>query len=729
MTFQDLLNAGLKAYENGDFPRARTILAKAVRQNPSSAVAWLELGKILEDPVQRAHCLNEVLRLQPGNEEATMLLTRLHIALGEEARRLDSTANNILPPSVSSSEGTYEPSASLETMEDAPTVASPALSSISGVQRLGILGFLAGLIIVGIPVLVLAMRGSLDDVSYSLLRRLQGGRVSDPISQVTSIPLGPTWTPTASYTPKPPSATPSATATPSFDERWTEVSYAVMSANSYMAEEKYGEAITSWNRVISVIPEHAEAYYGRGLSYKGLMNNQRSLHEFTEYLYRALRDLDQAIALDPYPGNYYRVRAILYETMAGIEPYRVNRDYLYGVALENYQMSNALGNTFEYSERTPGFILTYIGECEEGRREANELIDMAGGQDVGYSAGLNHMLALSYMCEGQDWKALSHIDIAIAIDPIPSRRYERAVIQYSLGRLKDALKELDQLIVEQPYYTGRRYFLRALIYSQMGEFDLAEEDLMFGRSQTWGQYGLLPYAEGLLVFENGDTESAIELLKYAESTLPTKYGTILVNIHQLLENLGTSPTELQIDVDITSTPIAMPEATRTPTTIPTRLPTPTVPAVSAEDATPVAVESGTGPVSISPGDTRQFQFVFPDDFEIVSVEEMYFILNTDPEKFTYKLFLYLRNISGGQSYEILMDFDQTMVQHSPQDYYSQNLGIVAAITNAGDETILFDNMFVYIRGYDFNGNSVSIGPEPLRMATPFIITPPPTLSP
>jgi hypothetical protein len=71
MSNPDLLLAeGIAAAKAGARTKARQILAQAVRQQPHSVAAWLWLSSVLETPQGRAHCLQQVLDLNPHHRAA-----------------------------------------------------------------------------------------------------------------------------------------------------------------------------------------------------------------------------------------------------------------------------------------------------------------------------------------------------------------------------------------------------------------------------------------------------------------------------------------------------------------------------------------------------------------------------------------------------------------------------------------------------------------------------------
>jgi hypothetical protein len=71
------LAQGIAAAKAGDKRTARRLLSEAVRLDPGSEKGWLWLSAVLDTPQGRAHCLHQVLALNPANEAARRGLAAL----------------------------------------------------------------------------------------------------------------------------------------------------------------------------------------------------------------------------------------------------------------------------------------------------------------------------------------------------------------------------------------------------------------------------------------------------------------------------------------------------------------------------------------------------------------------------------------------------------------------------------------------------------------------------
>jgi ferric-dicitrate binding protein FerR (iron transport regulator) len=72
-----MLAAAAQAARKGDRDQARAILRILTNSYPDQLRAWMGLAELGEDDQERIHALEEVLRLQPSNQQAQAALDRL----------------------------------------------------------------------------------------------------------------------------------------------------------------------------------------------------------------------------------------------------------------------------------------------------------------------------------------------------------------------------------------------------------------------------------------------------------------------------------------------------------------------------------------------------------------------------------------------------------------------------------------------------------------------------
>ncbi len=52
---------------------------------------------------------------------------------------------------------------------------------------------------------------------------------------------------------------------------------------AYSEQDKYAQALADFNRAIQISPQHAQAYYNRGLAYQNLGQQQQADADFAKY--------------------------------------------------------------------------------------------------------------------------------------------------------------------------------------------------------------------------------------------------------------------------------------------------------------------------------------------------------------------------------------------------------------------------------------------------------------
>lgn len=82
---QRLRNEGIAALREGDKPRARTLLAQALKINPRDAQSWLWLSGAVDTPVEQRFCLERLLELCPKHPVALEGLAQLDRSPGRRA--------------------------------------------------------------------------------------------------------------------------------------------------------------------------------------------------------------------------------------------------------------------------------------------------------------------------------------------------------------------------------------------------------------------------------------------------------------------------------------------------------------------------------------------------------------------------------------------------------------------------------------------------------------------
>lgn len=129
MSIEELLQAGLKAAEAGQFAEASNLLIRVVKTDPHSELGWLWLGYCRTVPEQREQCFRRALAINPQNAEARRQLELLHTPA--------VNSQSIKPLSASSRSTEPAPPPIAEGPIDSPLIGprTPTLQPVGRVTR------------------------------------------------------------------------------------------------------------------------------------------------------------------------------------------------------------------------------------------------------------------------------------------------------------------------------------------------------------------------------------------------------------------------------------------------------------------------------------------------------------------------------------------------------------------------------------------------------------------
>jgi hypothetical protein len=116
----DYYQKGIAALQAGDKSHAIAFLSHALRDEPRNPAIWLGLAEALDDPNRKKDCLRQVLRLEPGNIEASSWLEKLE-------QPVEAQEENTATPILSSMP---DAAAHAGELEAAPVTTEPAASGI-----------------------------------------------------------------------------------------------------------------------------------------------------------------------------------------------------------------------------------------------------------------------------------------------------------------------------------------------------------------------------------------------------------------------------------------------------------------------------------------------------------------------------------------------------------------------------------------------------------------------
>jgi tetratricopeptide (TPR) repeat protein len=366
-----------------------------------------------------------------------------------------------------------------------------------------------------------------------------------------------TWTPTPTRVVPTASATASATPTAPYSKRLAAAKADITRATNLTNSGQYAAALALWNKLIPKVPEYADAYYQRT---RCLMHLAPAIRVKTDYIagmQQALADMNQALSLDTRNGNYFHERQFIYYNLAQLELYRADQDYWEGLALADAQAAVRFGTTIAYADRDAAYRLIDVGHPQEAFDLFSTLPPVPGRKRE-TDADLQVGLAESQFAQGFVDEALQHLDLAIKANPADNNAEEKAIMLLSQSKPADALVQINKLSASGAL-CACGYYLRALIYYQLGKPDQAQADIATGTPQTWERGGLRSYVLALLALDQGDQKTGKPLLQEAQASLPRRYGPVLLKqIQAKLDQLGVARLDPTPYAKFTATPMPTP---------------------------------------------------------------------------------------------------------------------------------------------------------------------------
>ncbi len=556
MTNDNLLQHGIVLAKQGDFQHASIVLAKVVKDDPLSEQGWLWLGRCRTVPREKIYCFGKVVSINPNNAEANQELLKL------KAESSSFSSPQIVQEQTFSSTSniSQQPTAALQT--DIPTTSTREKVQASSKKKWGhhVIYLLIG-VIIGMYVSQTVVR-VVDALGYF--------QQFDVMTAMRTINVpefsGPSEAPAAE-------PTPAFSLSDPYEKRLERAWPLIIQAENLMNSHQYNNAIPILNRVLEIVPEYADAYYLSGVSYFQLKDSQRAKSEYDYYVKLAVEKFDQAINLEPKIGDYYIMRGRAYATLGAQQYPRFDFQQLERIAVENFNYGGQLPIRGSWDDKEIVLYDTIInaGDCEEVIPSLKELLKL----ETEPSPRLHSILADAYYCVGDLDNALTQKNEAYRLSPSSICLCDRAIILYGLGRTDEAMADIEKSLDSSPYYSGHRYYIRALLYADQGNLEQAQRDLDFGITQTWVRGGLLSYVQGKIALAQGKKEEAISYFRDAEATYSNE-GPMLEKIRQDLIDLGGTLQESEIfpfsvtsiPLISTATPINPPPDAATPTGIP-----------------------------------------------------------------------------------------------------------------------------------------------------------------
>jgi tetratricopeptide (TPR) repeat protein len=481
-----------------------------------------------------------------------------------------------------------------------------------------------------------------------------------------------------------------------------------------------------------------EPYYLRAWCTFFLLNNQRSLDEHLSNVHAAIFDLDRAIIIRPDIGNYHALRGLMYSDWAGLQELTVNRNALYDVALQNFINAKALGfDILSTPDLTVIVTQTQMGECEK----ALAGIDTAFENSSLSSQSLSNLYfnqANAYSCLGKLDEALEAINQSMQYgDVTGEQKTLEAAILYQQGKPDEALKILDNLIVQSPNYGGDRYLLRALIVFEQGDWDETYRSMLAGGGNVWLHGGLYSYVQGKMGLQlagNENRAKSIDALQYAEASMPVTFNVLKSRIQTEIKTLGSQPWGLSSSITFQPTTVAeiQPRLTPRPTSTPLLTETSVVgvgtPAATvvptSGNSTPdvqgaplyptekdiiiVDFQTGTGSVTLPASTQEIFRFQPASALSFEKIMDVVIHLNTEKSGLTPPLLYELWNPQNRTWISIEPSWTDTDILY-PGDYVLPEGDVYLSVRNLGSVPFKLNNLSITVVFEALDGNLMQYG--------------------
>lgn len=685
---ENLLELGLQAAQKGEKEKAITYLSKYVIENPLSEEGWLYLGDLIPDNEKRKYCYERAMSINPSNQNTRRKLDVIVLGLSTPVNAKNET------PSQS------------QLIDSSTTKSEQKEGRKYNFVLLAFVGFFAAICVLGLPL--------------AFWLRSKPSLIPQTIISTSTIHYSPTPLITNTQTlTQTPSITPSPVATLDLSAMADPL---IAQAEALNSQGQYAEAVQILNQAITYAPNSDKAYYLRATSYHSLLKGQRSLAEYQDYVNFGLGDIDKAITIEPNIGDYYILRQQLLINLVGVEDYRADRIHLNNYAAENALIAFNLGATLEeYIDRSYASDLIFAERCEEAIQILQEMINKTDPTDISIG-GLYHLQSRAYICQDNIDKAISMVKKSMFNNENMSMKNELlAIYLFQKGKYNEALNLMDDVIEQKPNYGGERYYLRSAIRYELGDRDLAQEDLNFGAGNTWSHVGLYSYVLGKMALEDGRTEEGIELLQNAEATLEVLYNPLRKEIQAELEKLGAVPLVItpSVMVDATSIPTILPRPTVRPIDLTptfhssnlTPIPGLTYPS-GATNAIVFDPKTGTGKIVLKSNDYPLFRLQPSEIYEVKNVKSI--IINvssfTEIAPPTLQISMHVASDEGGWKFLDTVEWGDNVVR-TPEDLIYPTGDMFFAIQNYGINNVIIDNLTVTVIFESEDGKIIKIGPN------------------
>ena len=279
---------------------------------------------------------------------------------------------------------------------------------------------------------------------------------------------------------------------------------------------KYSRAIESFNTVLEYKPDHAEAYFLRGIAKYNLQDYYGAEQDYSRaiqyksnsskaYYYRGMT----RIQLYNFQGAIHDFNQTLYFINADPELY-IQRGYS-NLRLENYEQ--AIDDFNKALSRSNNLRRAYYYRAisKLNLRDTTKALE-----DLSLALQVDSTFTNAYITSGKIFQqknqyeqALENFNKALYFDPNNSRALiNRSMVHYHLDQINQAMDDLDHVIRNEPA-NALAYYNRALLQSNIGAYDEAISD--YDKVLEYNPQNILTYFNrGILRMETGAWGKAIK---------------------------------------------------------------------------------------------------------------------------------------------------------------------------------------------------------------------------
>ncbi len=218
----------------------------------------------------------------------------------------------------------------------------------------------------------------------------------------------------------------------------------------FAAEQDYGNAITSWEKVLAINPDYHEAWYNRGVALSALGRKEEAIQSY-----------DKAVDIKPDYHEAWNNRGVALSNLGRREEAVQSYDKAVDIKLDLHDA---------WYNRAVG--LAALGRNEEAVQSYDRAVALKlDFHDAWYNRG-------KALCDlGRKEEAVQSYDKAVDIKPDDQEAwYNRGVTLYDSGLYEEALHSYNQALQIQPDFADA-YYNKACCYSLQEKIDLALEAL------------------------------------------------------------------------------------------------------------------------------------------------------------------------------------------------------------------------------------------------------------